>query len=131
MLRAPADANAWNLLQVSGAAAEGERSTQARMGAAELVLPRDVPGGETVWCRLSSGAITLRPGAPAADTSARNRLHGRVVDVWPGGGRVRLAVDVGVPLQVDLTPEAVADLGLAAGSEVTCEFKAHALEVLG
>jgi molybdate transport system ATP-binding protein len=127
----PADANAWNLLQVTGAAEEGARSTHARLGAAELVLPREVPGGKTAWCRISSGAITLRPGTPAADTSARNRLAGKVVDVWPGGGRVRLAVDAGVPLQVDLTPEAVADLGLAVGSEVTCEFKAHALEVLG
>ncbi len=131
VLPPPHDANAWNLLCVTGAAAEGESSTHARLGAADLVLPRAVSGGTVVWCRISSGAITLRPGAPVPGTSARNRLPGRVVDLWPGAGRVRLAVDAGVPLQVDLTPEAVAELALTAGSAVTCEFKAHALEILG
>ena len=131
VLRPPADANAWNLLQVIGEGPEGERSTHGRLGAAEVVLPRPVRGGVVTWCRISSGAITLRSGSSTPDTSARNRLPGRVVDLWPSDGRVRLAVDAGVALQVDLTPEAVADLGLVVGSAVTCEFKAHALEVLG
>jgi len=132
VLSAPADANAWNLLRVTGAASQGGSSSHARLGEHELVLPRAVTGGADVWCRISSGAITLRAGAPEGGTaiSARNRLAGRVVDVWPGDGRVRLVVDVGVALQVDLTPEAVADLRLAAGSDVMCEFKAHALELL-
>jgi len=131
VLRAPADANTWNLLRVTGAAEQGASSTHARLGDAVLVLPRPVPGGDVTWCRISSGAITLRPGASAGDTSARNHLPGRIVDMWPSDGRVRLVVDAGIPLQVDLTPEAVAELGLAAGSDVTCESKAHALEVLG
>jgi len=130
VLAAPSDTNVWNLLRATGAAAPGERSPAAKLGDHPLMLPRAVDGGATVWCRISSGAITLRPGAPAPDTSARNRLAGRVVDVWPGDARVRLAVDVGVALQVDVTPEAVAELELAPGSEVTCEFKAHALELL-
>jgi len=98
------------------------------------VLPRAVASGATVWCRISSGAITLRSQpmqmTTSSATSARNRLVGRVVDIWPGDVRVRLVVDVGVALQVDLTPEAVDDLRLSAGSHVTCEFKAHALELL-
>jgi molybdate transport system ATP-binding protein len=130
VLAAPSDANVWNLLHVTGAATAGATSAHARLGEHRLTLPRAVAGASGVWCRLSSGAVTVRPGAPRADSSARNRLVGRVVDLWPGEGRVRLAVDVGVALQVDLTAEAVAELGIAAGVEVTCEFKAHALELL-
>ena len=132
VLAAPVDANVWNLFRVKGAAPDGERSSHAELGDHRLTLPRAVDGGAIVWCRLSSGAITLRPRAPAPDTSARNHLAGRVVDVQAGPARVRLAIDVGVgvALQVDLTPEAVAELGLAPDSEITCEFKAHALDVL-
>ena len=75
--------------------------------------------------------MTVRPGSAAATTSARNRLPGRVVHVSEGPERVRLTVDAdGVALQVDVTPEAALDLRLAVGSDVTCEFKAHAVELL-
>ncbi len=134
VLTGPADSTAWNMLRVLGTAPDGEASSHARLGVHALVLPRAVASGATVWCRISSGAITLRAQplqkTTSSATSARNRLVGRIVDIWPGDARVRLVVDVGVALQVDLTPEAVADLRLSAGSHVTCEFKAHALELL-
>lgn len=98
-----------------------------------LRLPRAVEQGGTVWCRLSSGAVTLESDTPETPrSSARNRLTGAVVDLdRTVPGRVRVVVDVGVALQVDVTPEAVAALELAPGARVTCVVKAHALELLG
>jgi hypothetical protein len=44
--------------------------------------------------------------------------------------RVRLVVDSSVPLHVDVTPAAAAELSLAPGVAVVCTFKSHSVEVL-
>jgi molybdate transport system ATP-binding protein len=95
-----------------------------------VALPKDGAEGSVVWCRLSSGAVTLRRAEGAA-TSARNHLPGRVVALAAEALRVRVAVDAAVPLHADVTPAAVAELGLAPGVAVVCAFKSHSVEVLG
>lgn len=109
----------------------------ALLGDARLTLPHAAPAtlaapaGDHVWLRVSSGAVTLEPagGAPRP-ASARNRVPGRVLRLDVSGERVRVLVDAGAPLQVDLTPAAVDELALRAGSAVVCVFKAHALDML-
>jgi molybdate transport system ATP-binding protein len=118
-----------NLFQVRVGAERPDVGTAP--GGGSVQLPREGSAGETLWCRLSSGAIALeRPGAAGA-SSARNRLRGRVVAVDVAPRRARIAVDAGFPLHADVTPEAARVLGLAVGAEVVCVFKVHSLEVLG
>ncbi len=124
VLGAPSLGTVWNLFRATGMG-----DAEADVAGRRVVLPRPVAAGALVWCRLSSGAITLRRSAPTDTVSARNRLPGRVVRVWDTNDRVRVAVDCGVALQIDLTPQAARELDLADGVDVTCEFKAHALEV--
>jgi len=99
-------------------------------GGGVVQLPRAGEPGEEVWCRLPSGAIALEPAGGTSATSARNRLPGKVVALWRERHGVRVAVDVGTVLQVDVTEEAARDLSLEEGRDVRCVFKVHSLEVL-
>jgi len=74
--------------------------------------------------------IALDDPAHAGTGSARNRLPARVVSVTASGGRVRVGLDAGVPLVAEVTPEAVAALGLAPGRAVLAVFKAAAARVV-
>jgi len=58
--------------------------------------------------------------------SARNQLKGRVVEVRKGQTTAHVRVDVGNGIIVtsSITNEAVDDLGLAVGDEVTAVVKA-------
>jgi molybdate transport system ATP-binding protein len=108
-------------------AAEGE----ARLAdGTPLVLPAPGAAGTSVWCRVSSGAIALQRGAGAPASSVRNHVPGRIVAVTREALRVRVAVEAAVPLHVDVTPGAAAELGLAPGVAVTCTFKSHSIELL-
>ncbi len=102
----------------------------ALAGGATIELPRAGATGEEVWCRLASGAIALGAVDDSEGASARNRLAGRIVALEETGGRVRVAVDVGVPLHADVTPETARRLVLRPGGTIACVFKVHSLEVL-
>ena len=99
-------------------------------GGATIQLPRAGTAGEAVWCRLASGAIALGAIDGRGGSSARNHVAGRVVTVDEATGRVRVAVDVGVVLHADVTPETSRRFGLQAGAVVSCVFKVHSVEVL-
>ncbi|HET7476086.1 MAG TPA: ABC transporter ATP-binding protein [Dermatophilaceae bacterium] len=76
---------------------------------------------------LRPTAVTLHTAAPA-HASPRNVWRGTVAGVELLGDRVRVAVR-GVPdVLVDVTPAAVADLGLAAGQSVWVSAKATETE---
>jgi molybdopterin-binding protein len=58
--------------------------------------------------------------------SARNQIKGRIVDVSKGAttSHVRLDIGGGVIIMASITNEAVADLGLKAGTEAWAVIKA-------
>jgi molybdopterin-binding protein len=57
--------------------------------------------------------------------SARNQLHGRVVDVKKGQTTAHVRIDVGGTIvTAAITNEAVDELGLAAGQEALAVIKA-------
>ena len=58
--------------------------------------------------------------------SARNQIKGRVVDVQKGQttSHVRVEIGEGVVITASITNEAVYDLGLRAGDDVTAIIKA-------
>jgi molybdopterin-binding protein len=58
--------------------------------------------------------------------SARNQLPGRVVSVRPGAvnGTVKVDIGGGMTVTASITEEAIADLALAEGDQVTVLIKA-------
>jgi molybdate transport system ATP-binding protein len=108
----------------------GEPGKASIAGGATIELPSEGPVGGEVWCRLDSGAIALLPLRDAAAGTARNRLVGRVVAVDERGHRVRVAIDAGIALHADVTPETARTLTLRPGEAIACVFKVHSLEVV-
>jgi molybdate transport system ATP-binding protein len=72
--------------------------------------------------------ITLAPARN--DESARNRLPARILSVTRLGNRVRLGLDAGQPLVAEITGEALSELGLEPGREVTATWKATATRLV-
>lgn len=107
-----------------------EPGRAAIAGGATIELPQQGPIGGEVWCRLPSGAIALTAADLRAGLTARNRLNARVVAVDARGHRVRVAVDAGIALHADVTPETAEELRLRPGTPIACVFKVHSLEVL-
>ena len=78
-----------------------------------------------VFAAFPPGAVTLHRARP--DSSARNAWRARVTGMESHGDQIRVALTDtadGLPLAADLTPTAVAELGLGQGSEVWASVKA-------
>ena len=58
--------------------------------------------------------------------SARNQIHGRLVALHPGAvnGTVKVDIGNGTIVTASITEEAIADLNLAEGDQVTVIVKA-------
>ncbi len=58
--------------------------------------------------------------------SARNQIPGRIVSITPGAvnGTVKVDIGNGVVVTSSITEEAIADLALAEGDQVTVVVKA-------
>jgi molybdate transport system ATP-binding protein len=96
-------------------------------GGGRLVVPDQGVHGP-VLVALRPSAITVS-ALEAHDTSVRNQWPGKIVGLTLLADRVRLEVE-GLPsASVDVTPAAVADLGLAPGSSVWLAVKATELDV--
>lgn len=93
-------------------------------------------GGAGVWVADRTDGPTLlviRPRAVALhrrrpDTSARNVWQCTVSGVELMGDHVRVGLDGPVSLTAEVTPQAVSDLGLVAGSEVWASVKATEID---
>jgi molybdate transport system ATP-binding protein len=62
--------------------------------------------------------------------SARNHLRGRICRLASSNQAVFVAIDIGQVIWAEVTPAAVADLGLRAGDDVVCFVKTHGLSVV-
>lgn len=87
---------------------------------AELVLAHPAEG--EVYVAFSPAAVTLSRSRP--EGSARNVWRGTVADVETHGDLVRVNVAGEVDVLADVTPLAVADLGLEPGADVWASVKA-------
>ena len=87
------------------------------------LTPDADPGDGRVLVALSPAAVSIHV-TPLDHTSMRNVWRGRVAGLELLGDRVRLEVQAEPPAIVDVTPAAVADLGLERGSEVWLAAKA-------
>jgi len=92
-----------------------------------LVVPDHGSHGQ-VLVAVRPSAVTVSTSRPDG-TSARNGWQGAVVGLTLLADRVRLDVDGPPRTLVDVTPAAVAELGLHAGAQVWLSVKATDLEV--
>jgi molybdate transport system ATP-binding protein len=108
----------------------GERGRIALDGGGELVsTPTDEVGpADTVLAALRPNAIAVHTTAPE-HSSPRNAWPGTVVALEMLTDRVRVEVAGEPTALVDLTPDAVADLGLSEGSAVWLSAKATDVDV--
>ncbi|WP_275465886.1 TOBE domain-containing protein [Streptomyces noursei] len=89
----------------------------------EAVHDLGIAVGAPVRALVKSTEVALATG-PVDGLSIRNRLPGTVVAVTTGGAMAGVKVAVpGGELTAAITKDAAADLGLAAGSEVTALIK--------
>lgn len=103
---------------------------QVQIGA-RTVVAVDASTDDTTRCYVCiRGENVTLEGQPAPTSSARNHLEGQVVDIQPNGQLDRVVLDVGVRLVALVTPLAVKELGLVAGSRVTATIKATAIHII-
>ncbi|MDR7664533.1 TOBE domain-containing protein [Methanosarcina sp. Z-7115] len=63
-------------------------------------------------------------------SSIRNSLQDRVIDVWTLGALVRVKVDCGVILNSLISRQSAEELGIFPGVPVYTQFKASSVHVL-
>ncbi|MEU6821251.1 TOBE domain-containing protein [Streptomyces atriruber] len=89
----------------------------------EAVKELGIAEGSAVRALIKSTEVSLATG-PVAGLSIRNQIPGTVADVATGGAMASVKVDIaGGALTAAITKDAVADLGLAAGSSVVALVK--------
>jgi molybdopterin-binding protein len=66
----------------------------------------------------------------AGQSSARNNLGGRVKEILPTGSLMKVVVDVGFEIVALVTRQAVSDMSLVQGAEVSVVFKASAVHLI-
>jgi molybdate transport system ATP-binding protein len=102
---------------------------RVRVGSTELTaLAAEIAIGPVYLC-VRGEEVTLERGEPT-QTSARNRLAGRVTALQPEGAAVRVNLDCGFPLTALITRPAAEQLELASGAPVIASIKASAIHLV-
>jgi molybdenum ABC transporter ATP-binding protein len=88
------------------------------------------PGSGRVALSVYPWEITITRSSSAADESAQNHVTARITSVTTVGNRVRLGLAAGQPLVAEVTGNALGDLDLSVGREVTAAWKATATRLV-
>jgi len=102
-----------------------ERFTHFRSGDAVLLCP--ARQGEFSVAVLPHDDVII--SREPVVSSARNQLRGRLSQVQPDGGLVRVTMDCGIPVQAVITPSAAEELAMETGREYVVAFKASAVRL--
>jgi len=94
-------------------------------GELRVVLAETAPC-RTIAIHPDDIAVSLAP----IESSARNRLAGRISKIVDDGGTILVTADCGKPLTARLTRKSYRDLGLAVGMRVHYTFKASAVHLI-
>lgn len=104
-----------------------DRVVEFTSGGLVLHAVSDVPEGEA-HAVIRADEIALSP--ERRESSMRNQLEARVVELAPSGVITRVTVDAsGVELVAAITTRSVEDLGLAPGRDVVAALKATAVHL--
>jgi molybdate transport system ATP-binding protein len=99
------------------------------VGPAQVVALAPEPVGGEVYVCVHAEEVILEKGA-AAQSSARNRLTGRIEALHPEGPMVRARIDCGFSLMALVTRQAAEELGLREGEGITARVKAPAIHLI-
>jgi molybdate transport system ATP-binding protein len=121
-----------NILEAEVLTSEDGPSTSIiRVGDVEMLVPQlDAAPGDKVIVSVRAGDIILSLGVPPM-ISARNIIKAKVREIHDLGSQVLVFADVGERITVEITPSALADLGLREGSDVYLVIKTNSIIVLG
>ncbi|HEX2015895.1 MAG TPA: ABC transporter ATP-binding protein [Solirubrobacteraceae bacterium] len=102
--------------------------TAVTLDGGATILSTDMASGPVAASVHPSEIVIERPAgsAPPNQSSARNSLRARVMNLTPLGNRVRVALESVAPLAAELTAAAAAELQLTPGLEVQASWKATA-----
>jgi molybdate transport system ATP-binding protein len=105
----------------------GRQTSRLAWGGRHIDVPRlELAPGSAVRARIPADHVILAR-EPVAGLSVRNQVAGIVLSLRPAGSLVDVAVDVGVPLHAELTPDSCRELDLAPGKPVTVLIKSAAI----
>ncbi len=90
----------------------------------ELQMVADESVGRKVFVSLRPEDITLASSPPLEKSSARNLLHGPIVELIPQGPLMRVTLDCGFPLVSLITRTSAMEMGLVPGQRLYASFKA-------
>ncbi len=113
--------------------AQEDDLAQVRIGDCLLEVCSTLAKGTPVFLCLRPEDVTLLEDLPPATmphSSARNRLTGRVIEVNPWGGQVRVVIDCGFRLAVVVTRRSASELHLSQGTAVVASFKATSAHLI-
>jgi len=96
----------------------------------EIEAVGDFEAGANVALCIRPENVTLSLPPAASATSARNVFRGRINRITPLGLVVKIEMACGFPLVAYVTENAVEDLGLREGKDVTAQFKATAIHII-
>ncbi len=105
----------------------------ARVGVAQQVIEvvaEAKPGSAVLVCLRPEDVTVLAGDGSAGESSARNRLSGRVTQISSGGAQVRVTVDCGFALVALVTRRSAQALDLHPGQPVSVSFKASAVHLI-
>lgn len=112
---------------LTGVIARDERGMLLVTDHGSLVVTGDLDPGSEAIATIHPHAISLSLESP--HSSARNVIPARVEELDEWGTNVRVRLSGAPPLTAEVTPSAVAELGLGRGSAVFAAVKATEIEV--
>ncbi len=107
---------------------EGDMLTLA-VGKAHLVASGLGQPQQPCFAAIRAEEIVLEIGK-AAQSSARNRINGVILEIISHGPHAKVKIDCGFPLTASITQQSALDLSLKAGMDIVAVIKASAIHVL-
>jgi len=111
--------------------AQNEGLASVDMSGAQIQAVSYIAMATKVTVCLHYEDITLlAPSSQTVPSSARNRLAGKIVKVFPLGSQVKVTVDCGFPIIALVTKRSWEDLKLEVGQTVVASFKASSVHLI-
>jgi tungstate transport system ATP-binding protein len=112
-------------------AAQSEGLVSIQVENHQIEAASELTAGTDVIVLLPFDDVTVMlPSAEKMTTSARNRLSGEIMRVFPIGSQVRVTIDCGFPLIALVTRRSAEEMGLKKGTPVYAAFKAVSTRVI-
>ncbi|TAL16188.1 ABC transporter ATP-binding protein [bacterium] len=96
----------------------------------EIDVVGDAAVGEAALIGIRPENVTLHVSAEKAQSSARNRLEGKILKIIPQGPLAKVEVDCGFTLTALVTSRSLEELAVREGAQAGVSFKTAGIHVL-